>query len=293
MKKTSNSSEKNGTLAWSEKMKKTDEIRIDNLKVFAHHGYFQEEKDKGQNFYVNAVLYTDLSIAGKSDKLEETVHYGLVCEFIADYMQRHTFDLIEMAAEQLAKALLLHFKGIHSLDLEIRKPEAPIDLEFQSVSVKIHRGWHDAFIAFGSNMGDKRAYVDQAILHLREDECFRQMEVSDYYMTEPYGGVEQDDFLNGVIRIKTLYDPYELLDRLHQEENLAGRKREIHWGPRTLDLDILFYDNLIHTDPKLVIPHPDMANRTFVLKPMVQLAPFYLHPIKHLTMKEMLEKLSL
>ena len=274
-------------------MKKTDEIRIDNLKVFAHHGYFQEEKDKGQNFYVNAVLYTDLSIAGKSDKLEETVHYGLVCEFIADYMQSHTYDLIEMAAEQLAKALLLHFKGIHSLDLEITKPEAPIDLEFQSVSVKIHRGWHDAFIAFGSNMGDKRAYVDQAILHLREDECFRQMEVSDYYMTEPYGGVEQDDFLNGVIRIKTLYDPYELLDRLHQEENLAGRKREIHWGPRTLDLDILFYDNLIHTDPKLVIPHPDMANRTFVLKPMVQLAPFYLHPIKHLTMKEMLEKLSL
>ena len=274
-------------------MKKTDEIRIDNLKVFAHHGYFQEEKEKGQNFFINAVLYTDLSKAGGSDKLEETVHYGLVCEFMDRFMKEHVFDLIEMVAEQLAKALLLQFKGIDHLALEIRKPEAPIDLPFESVSVKIERGWHDAFIAFGSNMGDKRTFVDQAIANLKADECFRDMEVSDYYITDPYGGVQQDDFLNGVLRVKTLYGPYELLDRLHQEENQAGRKREIHWGPRTLDLDILFYDDLIHTDPKLVIPHPDMANRTFVLKPMVQLAPYHIHPLKRQTMKEMLERLSL
>ena len=70
-------------------MKKTDEIRIDNLKVFAHHGYFQEEKEKGQNFFINAVLYTDLSKAGGSDKLEETVHYGLVCEFMDRFSRQN------------------------------------------------------------------------------------------------------------------------------------------------------------------------------------------------------------
>ena len=84
----------------------------------------------------------------------------------------------------------------------------------------------------------------------------------------------------------------ELLDRLHDLEKAADRKRIIHWGPRTLDLDILFYDNEIIDTEDLHVPHIDMENRDFVLKPMVEIAPYYRHPILNQTMEQLLEKLK-
>ena len=107
----------------------------------------------------------------------------------------------------------------------------------------------------------------------------RVKNVSSVIETKPYGGVEQDDFLNGVVEIETMYSPYALLDFLHELEQKADRKREIHWGPRTLDLDIIFYDDEISDDVNLTIPHPDMQNRDFVVLPMCELAPNYIHPV--------------
>ena len=106
-----------------------------------------------------------------------------------------------------------------------------------------------------------------------------------------YGGVEQDEFLNGALRVRTLLCPEELLDRLHVLEQAADRKRIIHWGPRTLDLDILFYDNEIIDTEVLHVPHIDMENRDFVLKPMVEIAPYLRHPVLNLTMEQLLKKL--
>lgn len=256
-----------------------DRIIIENLKVFAYHGVYPEENEKGQNFYVNAILETDTRNAGISDDLDLSTNYGEVCMFLNSIIKEQTYKLIEAVAENAAEALLLHFPLVKRVTLEIRKPEAPIALPFESVSVKIVRGWHKAHLSCGSNVGDRKAHLDGAVKALRADVKCRVLRVSDWIVTAPYGGVEQDDFLNGAIELETLYTPEMLLGKLHEIENLHGREREIHWGPRTLDLDILLYEDCImHTDD-LTIPHSDMQNRYFVLKPLAQIAPYERHPL--------------
>lgn len=268
-----------------------DIIRIDNLEVYAYHGVYDEEKEKGQYFYVNAELYTNTRKAGMNDDLDASTNYGTVCDFIHNFMTKHTYGLIETVAEQLAQALLLEFKLVKSVLLEIRKPHAPIEKEFESVSVEIERGWHEAFVAFGSNLGDKEKFIDEAIEALSNLPQINIVAISDKIVTEPYGNVEQDVFLNGVMKIETLLPADELLQILQKVEEHAGRERKIHWGPRTLDLDIIFYDDDIISEDDLIVPHPDMKNRDFVLKPLMQIAPYKLHPVYRKTISDMYAEL--
>lgn len=268
-----------------------DIIRIDNLEVYAYHGVYDEEKEKGQYFYVNAELYTNTRKAGMNDDLDASTNYGTVCDFIHDFMTKHTYDLIETVAEQLAQALLLEFKLVKSVLLEIRKPHAPIEKEFESVSVEIERDWHEAFVAFGSNLGDKEKFIDEAIEALSNLPQINIVAISDKIVTEPYGNVEQDVFLNGVMKIETLLPADELLQILQKVEEHAGRERKIHWGPRTLDLDIIFYDDDIISEDDLIVPHPDMKNRDFVLKPLMQIAPYKLHPVYRKTISDIYAEL--
>lgn len=268
-----------------------DIIRIDNLEVYAYHGAYDEEKEKGQYFYVNAELYTNTRKAGMNDDLDASTNYGTVCDFIHDFMTKHTYDLIETVAEQLAQALLLEFKLVKSVLLEIRKPHAPIERKFESVSVEIERGWHEAFVAFGSNLGDKEKFIDEAIEALSNLSQINIVAISDKIVTKPYGNVEQDVFLNGVMKIETLLPADELLQILQKVEEHAGRERKIHWGPRTLDLDIIFYDDDIISEDDLIVPHPDMKNRDFVLKPLMQIAPYKLHPVYRKTISDMYAEL--
>ena len=268
-----------------------DIIRIDNLEVYAYHGAYDEEKEKGQYFYVNAELYTNTRKAGMNDDLDASTNYGTVCDFIHDFMTKNTYDLIETVAEQLAQALLLEFKLVKSVLLEIRKPHAPIEREFESVSVEIERGWHEAFVAFGSNLGDKEKFIDEAIEALSNLSQINIVAISDKIVTKPYGNVEQDVFLNGVMKIETLLPADELLQILQKVEEHAGRERKIHWGPRTLDLDIIFYDDDIISEDDLIVPHPDMKNRDFVLKPLMQIAPYKLHPVYRKTISDMYAEL--
>ena len=268
-----------------------DEIRIRGLRIFAHHGVFQEETRLGQTFVVNATLYTSTREGGLMDSLEDTISYADVCLFLTDYLQKNTWKLLEAAVEHTCRALLQRFPLLRRVELELEKPSAPIPLPFDSVSVRITRGWHRCFVALGSNLGDKQGYLDGAVEALRTDPCIRLTRASTYLVTAPYGGVEQDDFLNGAVELETLYAPQELLDRLHEIEQGAKRERLVHWGPRTLDLDILFYDDLVQDDPALTLPHPDMQNRDFVLRPMAELAPNFLHPIFHKTMGQLLKEL--
>lgn len=269
-----------------------DEIRIDNLEVYAYHGVFPEENEKGQEFYINAVLYTDTRAAGEADELTISTHYGEVCHFITEWMQNHTCKLIETVAENLAREILFNYNLINKISLEIRKPHAPIGLPFESVSVRIERGWHRVCLAVGSNMGDKGKYIEEGIEALKAHPQIQVEKVSELLVTKPYGEVEQDDFLNGAILIRTLLTPRELLEELHRIEAEAGRERVIHWGPRTLDLDIIFYDKLIYEDDELIIPHVDMQNRYFVLKPLTEIAPNYRHPISLKTVTELLNALT-
>ena len=255
-----------------------DQIRITGLEVYAHHGVFPEEKEKGQHFFLDAVLYTDIRKAGLTDDLDCATDYGQVCKLINQVMTGQTYDLIERAAERVAQEILLTFPLVGRLELELHKPEAPIPYPFGDVSVKIERGWHKVYIAFGSNMGEKEYYLEKGLDELKRHPLCKSGKMSSIYRTSPYGGVEQEDFLNGVLELYTLLSPFELLEKMQQVENLAGRERKVHWGPRTLDLDMLLYDDQIIDSEKLTVPHADMQNRDFVLVPLCEIAPYVRHP---------------
>ncbi|MGC4019533.1 MAG: 2-amino-4-hydroxy-6-hydroxymethyldihydropteridine diphosphokinase [Muricomes sp.] len=269
-----------------------DKIKIENLEVFANHGVFPEENVLGQKFLISAVLYTDTRYAGKTDDLTASIHYGEVSKFIDDYMKKSTYQLIERVAESLAEELLLHTKHLEKIELEVKKPWAPVGLPLEYVSVKIERQWHTAYIALGSNMGDKQQYLDGAVKSLNDAPGCHVVKTSSWLITPPYGVTDQDDFLNGCLKLRTLLSPEELLDLLHQIEQEANRERIIRWGPRTLDLDIIFYDDLILESDELCIPHAEVHKRDFVLTPLQEIAPYKHHPANGKTVQEMLADLK-
>ena len=269
-----------------------DVIRIKSLKVFAHHGVFEDEKQKGQNFYINANLYSDLAKAGRKDDYDLATSYAEVCETIIRSVTEVNYNLIEAVAEHVAEAILHEYPLVTGVDIEVSKPEAPIKATFHSVSVEIHREWKDAYIAFGSNMGDREGYIEDALDAIANHHLIELKEVSTKIETKPYGGVKQDDFLNGVCHIRTIMSAEELLKYLAKLELISGRERYVHWGPRTLDLDIILFGDEIISTKDLCVPHIDMANRDFVLEPMCEIAPFARHPITHKTMSDMLAELK-
>lgn len=269
-----------------------DEIRIEKLEVYAYHGVFPEENRRGQTFVINAVLYTKTRRAAQKDDLLLSTHYGEVCQFMHQFMKNHTYKMIETVAENMAREVLLAFPNLRGIELEIQKPEAPIPLPFETVSVKIRRDWHRAYLAFGSNLGEKEEHIRRGLEKLEQEKEIKVLRVSDIIETKPYGGVEQDDFLNGAVEIDTLLPPEELLEVLHGIEQSEQRERILRWGPRTLDLDIIFYDKEVWESDTLILPHIDMQNRDFVLKPLVQLIPNFRHPVLQKTMEQLLLELG-
>ncbi|MDO5424505.1 MAG: 2-amino-4-hydroxy-6-hydroxymethyldihydropteridine diphosphokinase [Eubacteriales bacterium] len=264
-----------------------DKIHIKNLELFCKHGVFPEENKLGQKFLLSMTLYTDTREAGITDDLTKSIHYGDVSQLAKTFLETHTYKLIETAAEQLAMELLTKVDRLDRVDIELKKPWAPVGLPLETVSVEISRSWHTAWIALGSNMGDKKAYLDMAVEELGNAPGCEVVQVSDYIATAPYGVTDQDEFLNGALVLRTLYTPEELLRKLHAIEAQADRVRMLRWGPRTLDLDILFYDDLVLDTPKLHIPHIDMQRRSFVLVPLAQLSPYKRHPVLNKTVEEL------
>ena len=269
-----------------------DKIEIKELEVFANHGVYPEENVLGQKFVISATLFTRTRLAGLTDELSASINYGEVSHMITDFTRKHTYKLLESLAENLAEMLLCSLSGLEKITLKIEKPWAPVGLPLKTVSVEITRKWHTAYIAFGSNMGDKKMYIDNGIRGLAETKGCRIEAISDYLITEPYGVTDQDEFLNGVLKMRTLLTPGELLVRLHQLEQAANRERIIHWGPRTLDLDIIFYDDLVLEEADLCIPHVEMHKRKFVLEPLGEIAPYKRHPISGKRVCEMLVELN-
>lgn len=269
-----------------------DKIQIEGLKIFAHHGVYPEESAQGQDFFVDVCLHTDTRNAGLSDELTESVDYGELCMFVDRYMRDNTYKLLEAVTENLAREILLKYPKVSSVNLRVSKPHAPIPLPFKDVSVAIERSWHEVYIGFGSNVEDRKEHIRKGLETLEHEKDIFVQRTSTVIETEPYGGVKMDPVLNGVVKIKTLLTPCELLSVCHRIEREAKRDRAVHWGPRTLDLDILFYDRCVLDDEYLTIPHIDMKNRDFVLEPMAEIAPGFVHPVYGKTMTDMLKELK-
>lgn len=256
-----------------------DKISIIDLEVFAHHGVFDFEKEEGQTFFLSCDCYLDTRRAGESDKLDESLNYGSLAERLTDLFQFETFDLIEAAAEYCARALLREFPLIQSLTLTIKKPSAPVGLPLAYPAVTITRGWTPVILALGSNIEPRMEHLDAAIKALTTHPDIRLVKTAPWIETAPVGGPEgQGPFLNGAVWIETLLSPQALLNDIHAIEASRGRERLVHWGPRTLDIDIIYYGDRLIDEPNLTIPHPRSMERAFVMEPVCSIAPYWIDP---------------
>lgn len=256
-----------------------DKIYIKDLEVYGFHGVNQQEKDMGQRFLISLELFLSLREAGESDDLNKTVSYAQVCVDVEEQFKKKKYDLIEKTAEKLAEFVLLNYELVNRVKVKIKKPWAPIGKPLDHVAVEIDRKWHKAYIAIGSNMGDREENLNSAIELINNSNLNKVINISNFYETKPVGYLEQDKFLNGAIEIKTLLSPKKLIQFLLDREQELKRERIIKWGPRTIDLDVLLYDDLITSEEEIIIPHPRMQERLFVLKPLADIAPYVIHPI--------------
>lgn len=147
-----------------------------------------------------------------------------------------------------------------------------------------------AYIALGSNLGDKEKNLRRALLLLTQ-QGVEVVRVSSFLSTEPYGVTDQPQFLNAVACVRTSLAPLALLDVLLATELAMGRVRLRHWGERNIDLDLLLYEDVVLDMPRLHLPHPDMQNRDFVLLPLAEIAPELKHPTLQKTIYELKENL--
>ena len=152
---------------------------------------------------------------------------------------------------------------------------------------------NDAYIAIGSNQGDREFYLLRAVAEIGKIPDTKVTGLSPFYETTPVGVTDQPNFYNAVLRLSTRLSPHDLLKALQNiEDNVFKRKRTVKWGPRSMDLDILLYGNQIVNSPELVVPHPQMSSRRFVLQPLSDLAPELIHPEVGLSIKQLLNALK-
>lgn len=149
----------------------------------------------------------------------------------------------------------------------------------------------NVFIGLGSNLGNRKENIKKAIEKLSQTNGIQLLQQSTIIETEPYGKTDQPDFLNCVIQVKTEKNPELLLEICNNIENDLGRIRNEKWGPRTIDIDILFIDDMVIHTPDLIVPHPEVHLRAFVLTSLNEIAPDFIHPILNKTIKEIYKEL--
>lgn len=262
----------NGTVA-----SVTDHILINGLRLVSVVGVLDHERQSAQPLQVDIDIHVDLHDAGQSDDLTQTVHYGEVSMQVAQVARDNSDLLLERLAQRMAD-VVLGFPGVLAVDLTLTKLRPPIPEDVQTTAVKIHRprsatsvpSTHQAVIALGTNMGDRIEFLNFAVERLGGAITSQ----SQVFETAPVGGPDdQGAYLNMAVVIETELDPYALMRWLHRIEADAGRVRNIHWGPRTLDLDLLFFDDVVINGGNLTVPHPRQSERGFVLAPLHEVAP--------------------
>jgi 2-amino-4-hydroxy-6-hydroxymethyldihydropteridine diphosphokinase len=149
-----------------------------------------------------------------------------------------------------------------------------------------------AFIGLGSNLGDREANLRQALESLAQAPQTTVVRASSLYDTEPVGVEDQPHFLNAVAQLETQLTPRQLLWNLMLVERRLGRVRTQRWGPRTIDLDLLLFEDVVLEEDDLELPHPELAKRSFVLVPLVELEPLLPHPVTGETMLSLLQRLG-
>jgi dihydroneopterin aldolase / 2-amino-4-hydroxy-6-hydroxymethyldihydropteridine diphosphokinase len=256
-----------------------DRIVLQGVSARGHHGVLDHEKRDGQTFVVDVIMTCDLERAGRTDDLAATVNYAEVAADVVARITGPSFDLIERLAEVIADDVLRH-DLVELAEVVVHKPEAPVGQPFTDVQVRLERrGGAAVVVALGSNLGDRGETLARAVAVLRELPGLTVTGVSSIVETDPVGGPEQPPYLNAVAVGRSLMPPDVLLGELHRIEAAHGRTREIHWGARTLDLDLIQFGSpggpreVVSHDARLTLPHPRAAERAFVLAPWADVDP--------------------
>lgn len=255
-----------------------DRIEINGLRVVTTIGVLPHEREIAQPLQVDVSLHVDLNDAGFSDELADTANYGAVTEALTALARESKDLLLERLAHKMAERALM-FDRVEAVDVTLTKLHPPIPEDMASTAVRIHRtrrglavpprNQHRAVVALGSNLGDRVSFLKYAV-----DNLDGIIALSQVFETDPIGGPDnQGPYLNMAALIETELDPFAMIRRLQRIEAEAGRQRIIRWGPRTLDLDLLFYDDVTITGEDLTVPHPRYAERRFVLAPLSEVDP--------------------
>ena len=246
-----------------------DKITLSKMEFEGHTGCLDFEKTDGQKFIVSLDIFLDRIKGCYTDDLTDTVDYAMIYEEVKKIVTEDKGNLIECLAQKVADCVLAADGRILKVIVNISKPEAPVKGIFETMAVTIERRRKEyVVLSLGSNLGDREANIlaaEQALRDLSGTEDFRYASI---YETEPVGLEDQPYFLNTCVGFYTDIDPFELLDRIHVIENDLLRKREVHWGPRTIDIDIIFYGDEVIMKPELTIPHPRWYLRSFVTVPL-------------------------
>ena len=246
---------------------RTDRIEVRGLRVRGHHGVLDAERRDGQDFLIDAVLAVDTRPAAAADDLSLTVDYAGLSERLAAIVAGEPVRLIETLAERLARACLAE-PAVRQARITVHKPDAPMGRPFGDISVTIRRERAvGVVIALGSNLGDRLRELQRAVDALAATPGLDITAISPVYETAPVGGPQQPDYLNAVVLAQTSRPAADLLRLAHALEAAAERTRDVRWGPRTLDVDIIAYGEEMSRDPALTLPHPRAQERAFVLAP--------------------------
>ncbi len=265
--------------SFERQLRGSDRILLTGLVARGHHGVFDSERRDGQDFAVDVVLELDLRGAAATDDLTRTVHYGELARALADDVRGEPVDLLETLADRLLRTCLANPR-VEAAEVVVHKPHAPIEETFGDVAVAVRRTREELFppprdgiLALGSNLGDRERTLAAAVADLAGTPGLEVAAVSPVVETAPVGGPQQPDYLNAVVEVRGTLTPHALLGACLAVEARHGREREVRWGARTLDVDVITYGDLVLDGPDLVLPHPRAAYRAFVLAPWAALDP--------------------
>ncbi len=261
-----------------------DRIRLTGVRAFGHHGVLDHEKRDGQDFVVDVTMTLDLRPAGTSDDLARTVSYAEVAADVVAVVGGPPHDLIETVAEEIAARTLAR-PLVEAVEVTVHKPQAPVGVPFGDVEVVVRRERDvPVVIALGANLrgadgADPAATLASAARRLHRVRGLRAVRLSGLHGSAPVGGPEQPDYVNAVAVARTRLTPASLLAALHRVEADFGRTREVRWGARTLDLDLVQYgdpaegSDVVSDAAELALPHPRARERAFVLVPWLEVDP--------------------
>lgn len=252
-----------------------DAIELTGVRAWGHHGVLDEEKRIGQEFAVDVTLHLSTAAAGRADALTRTVNYAEVAGLVQHEITTGAHDLIETLAERIAGGILTTHPLVRRVQVTVHKPSAPVGIPVEDVRVRITRDAPavEAVLALGANLGNREQRLRRALEVLAATDGIQIAWTGPVLETDPVGGPEQDAYLNSVIGVRTVLGPFELLHAARWAEHDAHRERLVRWGPRTLDVDVITYGDLVQDDEELTLPHPRAPLRAFVLAPWLAARP--------------------